>query len=472
MEPPEHLAPTPAAFPGRGAAWSLIKRNGAFRLLFVATIVSYAGDWFLFVALAGLLYDLTGSPGLVAALYATMTLPFALFTFLGGPLADRMNRRVLMVSADTVRGFLALGFFLVHDPSDVWLVFVLAGGISALQAVFEPAAMAAVPNLVDRSDLGAANVLSGATWGMMLTVGSALGGLVVAVFGREAGYIGDAASFFVSALLVARIRARFSESRAHTEHPGLIEATKETFRYARRDSRVLSLLTVKGGFGLGAGVIALLPVLAFQTYGAGDSGTGILYAFRGVGIVLGPFLVRPFIRGDDLRTVFWAIAACFAVFAASYAFVPLMPTIYLAGLFVLIGHLGGGGQWTLSSFALQMIVPDHIRGRIFGFDEALISLTIALSATLAGWAASAIDVRVVMLGLAAVAAGYAVVWTVATRTVRRSLRPAAEGSAVAGPGPAGTVEVSGPGLPTPEPDLEPGPEPDLKPEPEQAPRRR
>jgi MFS family permease len=428
VEPPEHLAPTPAAFPGRGAAWSLIKRNGSFRLLFVATIVSYAGDWFLFVALAGLLYDLTGSPGLVAALYATMTLPFALFTFLGGPLADRMNRRVLMVSADTVRGFLALGFFLVHDPSDVWLVFALAGGISALQAVFEPAAMAAVPNLVDRSDLGAANVLSGATWGMMLTIGSALGGLVVAAFGREAGYLGDAASFFVSALLVARIRGRFSESSTRTEHPGLIEATKETFRYARRDRRVLSLLTVKGGFGLGAGVIALLPVLAFQTYGAGDSGTGILYAFRGVGIVLGPFLVRPFIREDDLRTVFWAIAACFAVFAASYAFVPLMPTIYLAGLFVLIGHLGGGGQWTLSSFALQMIVPDHIRGRIFGFDEALVSLTIAVSATLAGWAASAIDVRVVMLGLAAVAAGYAVVWTVATRAVRRSLRPTTEGS--------------------------------------------
>ena len=89
---------------------------------------------------------------------------------------------------------------------------------------------------------------------------------------------------------------------------------------------------------------------------------GFNHAFRGVGIVLGPFLVRPFIREDDLRTVFWAIAACFAVFAASYAFVPLMPTIYLAGLFVLIGHLGGGGQWTLSSFALHMIVPDHIRG--------------------------------------------------------------------------------------------------------------
>jgi len=416
------MAPVAPRSQRRGAILSLLRRNPHYRLLFVAMVVSFAGDWFLFVALAGLLYELTGSPALVAALYAAMTVPFALFTFVGGPLADRMNRQALMVGADLVRGCLALGFFVVHRPSQVWLVFVLASGISALQALFEPAALAAVPNLVDREDLGAANILAGALWGTMLTVGSAVGGLVVAAFGREAGYLGDAASFFVSAALVSQIRHPFSEARRDGhEHPGLVEATRETLGYAKRDHRVLALLTVKAGFGLGAGVIALLPVLAFQVFHAGDRGTGILYAFRGVGIVLGPFLVRPFVREDDLRTVFWGIACSFAVFGISYAFVPWMSSIYLAGTFVLLGHLGGGGQWTLSSFALQLIVPDHIRGRIFGFDEALISLTVALSATLAGWASDWFDVRTVMIGLAVVASSYAVIWTVATGRVRRSL---------------------------------------------------
>jgi MFS family permease len=418
----------PAAEPQhrKGAILTLITRNRDFRLLFVAMIISFAGDWFLFVALAGLIFELTGSPGLVAALFAAMTVPFALFTFVGGPLADRLNRQWLMVTADVVRGLLALGFLLIDRPSQVWLVFLLTGAISALQAVFTPSATAAIPNLVDREDLPAANVLAAASWGTMLTVGSSLGGIVVAAFGRDVGYVADAASFLISAGLVMRIRRPFSEPReVHEEHPGLIEASREAFRYARRDHRVLALLTVKGGFGLGAGAIALVPILALAVFDAGDRGTGILYGFRGIGIVLGPFLVRPFIS-DDLRTVFWAIAGAFGVFALSYAFVPWMPYLFLAGLFVLAGHLGGGVQWTLSSYALQIIVPDRIRGRIFAFDEALVSVTIAVSATLAGWAAEFVDVRVVMLALSGVAGLYAIVWTVATRRVRRSLRPETE----------------------------------------------
>jgi MFS family permease len=424
MDLPESPEPAPPAERTKGPIRALLRSNRDFRLLFLAMLVSFAGDWFLFVALAGLVFELTGSPALVAALYFPLTIPFALFSFVGGPLADRLNRQRLMVGADVLRAFLALGYFLIDRPSEVWLAFLLTGGISALSAAFTPAAQAAIPNLVDREHLAAANVLGAALWGTMLTVGASLGGVVVAAFGREAGYATDAASFLISALFVMRIRRPLSELReVHLEHPGLVQASRETLRYARRDHRVLALLAVKGGFGLGAGVIALLPVLALAVFQAGDRGTGILFGFRGIGIVLGPFLVGPFVRHDDLRTVFWAIAAAFAVFSASYAVVPWMSGPYLAGLFVLAAHLGGGVQWTLSSYALQVIVPDRIRGRIFAFDEALISVTIALSATLAGWVAEFVDVRVVMLGLAGVSGAYAVVWTLATTRVRRSLRP-------------------------------------------------
>jgi MFS family permease len=424
MDLPESLEAGSRAPRRKGAIRALLRSNRDFRSLFVAMLVSFAGDWFLFVALAGLVFELTRSPGLVAALYFPLTIPFALFSFVGGPLADRLNRKRLMVAADVLRAVLAMGYFLIDRPSEVWLAFVLTGAISALSAAFTPAATAAIPNLVDREHLAAANVLSAALWGTMLSVGSSLGGVVVAAFGREAGYLADAASFLVSAAFVLRIRRPFSErSGVHEEHPGLVEASRETFRYARRDHRVLALLTVKSGFGLGGGVIALLPVLALAVFEAGSRGIGILYAFRGIGIVLGPFLVGPFIKDDDLRTVFWAIAGAFAIFASSYAFVPWMPGPYLAGALVLTAHLGGGIQWTLSSYALQVIVPDRIRGRIFAFDEALISVTIAVSATLAGWVAEFVDVRVVMLGLACVSALYAVVWTVATKGVRRSLRP-------------------------------------------------
>jgi predicted MFS family arabinose efflux permease len=280
----------------------------------------------------------------------------------------------------------------------------------------------------------------------MLTVGSSLGGLVVWAFGRDAAYLADAASFLASAALVIQIRRRFSEARPeHLEHPGLIRASREAFGYARRDHRVLALLTVKGGFGVGGGVIALVPVLALQVFQAGDRGTGILYGFRGVGIVLGPFLVRRFVKGNDLRTVFWAISAAFAIFGLSYAGAAWMPTVYLAGMFILVAHLGGGMQWTLSTYALQVIVPDRIRGRIFAFDEALISVTIAASATLAGWAAEYVNVRIVLFGLALVACAYALVWTAATTKVRRSLTAPIVERASARAQPAGGAGGEDPG---------------------------
>src|SRR5207249_3566408 len=155
-----------------------------------------------------------------------------------------------------------------------------------------------------------------------------------------------------------------------------------------------------------------------------DRGTGILYGFRGLGVFLGPFLARSFIGDENLKRLFWGISISYLVYGASYAVVPWMPVIYLAGLMVLIGHLGGGAQWTLSSYGLQVIVPDRIRGRIFAFDEGLITLTLAISATIAGWISDVVDVRIVMLGLSGVTLAYSVIWTWATRGVRRSLSQA------------------------------------------------
>ena len=102
-------------------------------------------------------------------------------------------------------------------------------------------------------------------------------------------------------------------------------------------------------------------------------------------------------------------------------------------------------QWTLSTYALQVIVPDRIRGRIFAFDEALISVTIAASATLAGWAAEYVNVRIVLFGLALVACAYALVWTAATTKVRRSLTAPIVERASARAQPAGGAGGEDPG---------------------------
>ena len=375
------------------------------------------GDWFATVAILGRVHDLTGgSASLVTLVIVTQMLSIALFSPIGGYLSDRLDRKRLMIAADVIRAALALGYLLVDTPNEVWLAFVLTAGIGALVAVFEPTTNAALPNLVDPEDLAPANVLMGAAWGTMLAVGGALGGIVAATLGREAAIVGDALSFVISALLIIGIRRPFSEERLHA-HSSLRDAVVETMRYARRDRRVFALLSVKGGFGLAGGVIGLLALLSLTVFDAGDRGTGILYAARGVGALVGPFLVRRFT--GDLRGVFGAIGVSFLVFGLSYGMVPFVGSLALAAICVMAAHLGGGAQWTLSTYGLQRIVPDRIRGRVFSFDFGLVTLTMSASILIGGWIAEAAGVRVAIGGLAAAATLWAVVWSVATTSIRR-----------------------------------------------------
>jgi MFS family permease len=403
---------------GLRLALALLRRNRDFSRLYFAQLVSFAGDWFATVALVGLIFDLTGSAAITALALSIQLLGFAVFTPLGGYLADRVNRKLLMVAADVARAGLILGLLLVDDPGEVWVALGIVGGVSALGALFEPTSSASVPNLVDEQDLPVANALVGSAWGSMLAVGGALGGLVAATLGREAAFVGDGLSFALSAALLIGIRRPFAEPRPDGEHAGMLTALAETFRYARKDHRVLALLTVKGGFGLGAGVIGLLPVFALEVFRAGDRGTGILFAFRGLGALVGPFVARRFTR--NFAGILLGCTLAMLTYGTFYGLFPLAGTLLSAAVMAMLAHIGGGAQWTLSTYGLQTVVPDFIRGRIFSFDYGLVTLTLAMSIFVSGWAADRFGPRPVMFSLAAVSLVYAVVWTFLTRRIRRS----------------------------------------------------
>jgi MFS family permease len=233
--------------------------------------------------------------------------------------------------------------------------------------------------------------------------------------------VADSVSFLLSGVLLASIRHAFSEPREeHQEHVGFVEATVETVRYARSDGRVTALIAVKGGFGLAGGVLVLLPLFATNVFHQGDVGTGILYGMRGVGALVGPFLGRR-IAGSSERGLFTAIGMSLACFGVCYLVFPFMPSLLLAGLCSLGAHLGGGAQWTLSTYGLQAIVPDRIRGRVFAFDFALVTLTIMVSNLVSGWAAEALGPRHAMIAFAGVGLLFAAGWWLGTRRVRRRL---------------------------------------------------
>lgn len=393
--------------------WRLLRTNRDFRLLYFGTLISLGGDWFLTVALLDLVLQLTSSATLASLVLLFQTLPIFLFTPHAGHVIDRMDRRKLMIGVDLLRACACLLPLLARTPA--LLPFAYAGVIliAVGSAYFEPASQAALPNLVAAEDLAAANILMGSTWGTMLAVGAALGGAATMVLGRDASFVVDSFSFLLSAWLLWRIRTRFSEER-EGQHgkPPLLESVRETIRYARAHPRVLGLLTVKGGYGLGAGVVAMLGVFGRDVFQAGALGIGLLFAARGVGALLGPFAIRGALRTDDAR--YRAIAFCILAFGAGYAALAFSTTLAFGILSIAFAHLGGGAAWQVSTYGLQREVPDFIRGRVFSADYGFVTLTMALSGLGAGLASDQWGPTVATFGTASVCMVFGVLWAIAT----------------------------------------------------------
>jgi MFS family permease len=395
-----------------------LRRNRDFRRIYLASTISLGGDWFLVIALFSLVEGFTGSALAVGFLLLVQDFTSFVLSPIAGVLVDRLDRRKLMVVADLARAVLCVGFLFARDPGALWAVYVLYGLLSAFSTLFFPASSAAMPNLVDEDDLSTANALSGSLWGTMLAIGAGLGGIVTAAVGRDAAIGIDAVSFVVSAALLVGIRRPFTRDR-QPEHLRMRDATVETVRYARRDHRVLALLAVKGGWAVAGGVLVVLPILAKDVFDAGDFGIGLLLAARGVGALIGPFLGRAVLGPED-RRLFLIIGLSLTTFGVGYALVGLAPGLGLALVAVCLAHIGGGGQWMLSSYGLQRIVPDRIRGRIFAFDFMFVTLTFGLSSVVTGALVDIFGPRPTAIGLGAVGLAWAAVWTVLTTDVRRA----------------------------------------------------
>jgi MFS family permease len=393
--------------------------------MFLAQIVSFAGDWFATVAMLGLVIDRTGSDVAAAAVFVVQMVPAFILSPLAGPAADRFDRRTLMILVSVLQAASA-GLFLVALHGPVLFAFAAQGLISGLGAFFVPASQAAFPNLVDADDLKLATVMMSSTWGAMLAIGAAVGGVFTIAFGRNASFLADGISFILAATLIASVR-RPTQQAATAERPRgrmrPLADTIETARYARTHPLVTALLSSKLGFGLGSGTMGMLALLATGPFHAGDGGTGLLLGARGLGVVLGPFVANRLLARRLGRSAMSGIlltcGAAGLVYAAGYLVVGTAPVLAVAAAGALVAHLGGGAQWALSTYGLQTAVPDHIRGRVFAADFALVTVSMSLSLVVSGALAEAAGPRLPTLLLAAVGGVWGVVYLTLTRPLRR-----------------------------------------------------
>ncbi len=397
----------------RGRYFKLLAENPDFRRLYLARLVSFGGDWFLLVPMLGLVHELSDSPLLTAAVLTANTLPAFLFSPLGGVLADRLDRKKIVVWSSLAAAAATSTLLTINTPFvtergiAVPLVLGVMSILAGLSALITPATSASLGQVVAPEDLADGSFLLESTWGTMAAVGAALGGLVAANLGRERAIAIDAISFLLAALLTIRIKSRLSPQHSLGHAAGRIGAA---FAYLGKRPAVRALMTAKAGFAIfGAGAVALLPTLALEEFRAGDDGVGWLLGMRGVGVLVGPFLIRRWV-GNENRAILGAIGFCMALWGISYFGLAFAPTLATAALCVLLGHAGAGSQWSFSSFGLQMYTASELKGRIFGLDFAAVTLTSTASQLLFGWLAISTPITTIFLWLAVAAVGFGFIW--------------------------------------------------------------
>jgi MFS family permease len=389
---------------------ALLRDNPDYRRLYSGQIVSLLGDWFEFIAVQTLVFSLTNSGFATGLAIIASNLPAFFLIPIAGSIADRFDRRKIMIAMDLVRACLALSLLLVRTADQIWMVYVFQTLSVVFSSFFNPALNAAIPNLVRREELLTANALSSATWGTMLAVGTFIGGVAVGTVGRDMAFVLNSLSFLGSAFFVSRIRTAMNQRRV-TTRKGLNPFADfvEGFRYAAQRPQVFWLLIVKSGGGLAGGVILLLTVFSFEVFHTGAEGVGFLQFARGLGILVGPFIVARFVNGRIGRAQRF-IALGFLVVGISYVLFGLAPTILLAMICVFFAHTGWGSNWTLSAALLQRLTPDHIRGRIFSMDLGMLTLTLAFSTFVTGVATDRYSPHSVAYALGAIFLLFGIFW--------------------------------------------------------------
>ena len=410
--------PTTPPSVGFGA---LLRHNRDVRLLWGGTIVSLFGDWFNTLALYRLVLDLTGSETALGGVFLTKLLPLALASPVAGVLADRLDRRRLMIGADLVRAVIVLGFLFVRDAGDLWLLYALAASQIAVSASFTPAKNAVLPLITKPSELLTANALLSATWSVMLAVGAAAGGPVVDAFGTDVVFWLDAGTYLVSAsfLLFLRVPPRTVEKVLGGVVRSGLRQIADGWRYLRQRPAVGRIALLKATWGLGGGglvfALALLGDGLFPS--AGTTGIGLLFAARGLGTGLGPVLARSLFR--DARRWPTVLASCVVASGLGYLGIALAADWrWAVAVLVVFSHAASGANWVLSTTLLQERTEDAFRGRVISTDWLLVTLVESLSILAASRLLEA------GVGLVTVIAGLALVEVVAGITWGLAVVPA------------------------------------------------
>ena len=348
--------------------------KAAVRRLSTARLISITGSAAAYTALMVTVYERTRSP---AWLSATLVLTFGVNGFvapIAGAIGDRFDRRRVMIVSDLagVAAFAAMAF--AGEPA--WLL-ALAFVSAVVEAPFWMASAAAIPNMVEPSELSWANGLISLGRNAGIMVGPAIGGVLVATIGPAWVFGLNAVTFAVSAVLVWTVRAPFEGERSDaTEHRGL----RAGFVFIARDRVLRTLVLAWTGLVFGFGLVMVADVPLVEHFHAGSIGYGLLITFWGAGSVVGSFAGRYLNEDREPRALFLGTA----LIAVTTAAIAVSPWFGLILVVALLSGVGDAIVLVAEQGIQQRRTPDAVRSRVIAASEGLTSIAFVLGFAAAG----------------------------------------------------------------------------------------
>jgi len=376
-----------------------------FRSLWIGLGLSSLGDWMGLLALTAMANasadSYAGKNYAIATVLFLRVLPALVLGPVAGYVADRLDRRHVLIWGDYLRGLLFLTIPLIGPRVGIlWWIFVVTVLVEAVSLVWGPAKDATVPNLVPRHRLEAANQVSLATtYGSALPAAAIFAGLTLVdkLYRSVFDWVGtgpvdlalyfNAVSFIVSGVVISRLRHIPRGPADVDTEAGLLRVVLDGWSYVGRTPVVRGLVTgIVGAFAAGGVVIGLARTYV-SDLGGGDSGYGLLFGTVFAGLGLGMWRGPRLLQGLSRRRLFGLALTMTGLLLFPLALVQQLPVV--VGLTAVLGFFAGVG-WITGNTMLGLEVPDELRGRTFAFVGSMIRLTLALVLALAPLAAGLI----------------------------------------------------------------------------------
>jgi MFS family permease len=363
----------------------LLRANRNYRNLWIASVGSQFGNWFNEVALAQVTLTLTHSPMAMGFILLCRSLPAVILGPFAGPFVDKFPKKPFLFVTDLVRAVFALALSLSILLHASWILYVVSTLLGVSGVLFAPARSAAIPLIVSRDDLVAANGLDSQASGLIQIVGAACGGIVAATVGPILCFSINAASYLWSALHILR---------CHWNETGDVRQSSETYFQSlkagfeealhNRVARAIILIGISWGLA-GGGYYILIPVLGQQVYHMGGLGIGILYVIDGIGVFVGAYAVNRLVGKNHRRAVIWYGVAYLT--QALFFGVMTQFTVFTWGAFMLLlMRVSSGVIIPLDTYMLQTSTNSNVQGRVFALHGSTYGGVMQLSYALMGLA--------------------------------------------------------------------------------------